>query len=118
MALVKYADGRWLDTPVAEGPFYLALKQNSEERFNAQRELLLNEERDNEISWQEFLQLLISVLRDGFDCSKSPMSLSESNVFLDGQHRASILLDISGPDILLETNEKREVIALWAKLSV
>lgn len=115
---VKSADGEWRDTPLADGPFYLALEGYNEGLFNSQRELLLDETGDNEMSWQDFLYLRNAIRWHGFDCSKSPMYFSARSVLMDGQHRTSILLDIHGPDIRLETNEKREVVALWAKLSV
>ncbi len=88
-------NGKWKDFPLNQSPDYCYLQTKDKQAYIKYHNLVEETLNDCSHSCEKFEQLIKSLNEYGYD-DKYPICIKKNNVIIDGQHRASYLLNKYG----------------------
>mgnify|MGYP006916025475 CR=1 FL=1 len=93
---IIFKDGQWQTLPLCQSPVFQYFSSEDKQSYIEYNEIS-NEQTDDSHSVEKFENLIKSLDETGYD-STNPICVNKNNGIIDGQHRASYLLNKYGDD--------------------
>lgn len=103
LSCIVYRDEGESRVPIEQSPVYRALAAGDRSTYDAYIRTVLKHDPLCTGRWEKFIELNASIREHGFRDSEVLVARGEPLAITDGQHRASILYYLKGPDFKVKT---------------